>query len=100
MEPTEAEKPEKPQKDNHACNIPLVKKFRKGKKSKFKLKLKKPPKVINTSSFNIRTDAFNDFYKEDENGIYDITMKICNRKEQLDRVSLYIHFNSFKYKVM
>lgn len=64
-------------------DIPPVKKFRKNKKKlKFKLKLKKPPKqVIPKSSFNQKTNEFNDYYEKDENDVYDVTMKICNRKE-------------------
>lgn len=38
-----------------------------------------------SSSINVRTNKYNDFYEYSENRIFDVRMKICNRKDQLDR---------------
>ncbi len=58
--------PCKIQKENtNTRNIPNIKKFKgKKRKGKFKfLKLKKPKREVIESTFNIRTNKFNDYYK-------------------------------------
>ena len=42
---------------------------------------KKPKRIIYKSNINIKTDKYNDYYKEDDNKLYDVSMRICDRKE-------------------
>jgi hypothetical protein len=86
LEPTTC----KQEKENENRNMPFVRKFKaKKKKLKFKkLKLNCTKiKLAPQTTINVKTEKYNNFYKYDANRIFDVQMKICNRKDQLDRVS-------------